>query len=107
MEAGEALLEPGFQPGDGQGQLAADGSQGLAAQQAEDGLGLACGVPAAGWGWRGAGRVSRLVCGVGLAIGFMMFGLPDPVSKKIGGNILQQSGMRWTEVGAANILAPA
>ena len=50
MEAGEALLEPGFQPGEGQGQLAADGIQGLAAQQAEDDLGLGCGVPAAGWG---------------------------------------------------------
>ena len=50
VEAGEALLEPGFQPGEGQGQLAADGIQGLAAQQAEDDLGLGCGVPAAGWG---------------------------------------------------------
>lgn len=32
----------------------------------------------------GAGWVSRLVCGLGWDTGFMRFGLPYPVSKKIG-----------------------
>jgi hypothetical protein len=47
VKPGETLLLPGLQTGDGQGQLAAERIQGLAAQQAEDGLGLARGVPAA------------------------------------------------------------
>ena len=89
MEPCEALLAPGFQAGDGQGQLAAERIQGLAAQEAEDGLGLARGVAAAGWRQRCSGPACRRRFRSGYA-------LPAPPQAGPEGFRVGNAGCYWT-----------
>ena len=58
MEAGKAVLTPDFEPRDGQSQFAAERIERLTAQQADDDLRLARGMPSAGRMSRRSGPAS-------------------------------------------------